>query len=314
MRNIKPSFQKTSSIVIRKFLPVLFILIYPLIIYSQNVGVSNFSEHILDKGAGKVAIGDIDNDGINDVIKISGSEDQSMVLFRFNEKGEFKMFVLLENINFRGDRISLYDVDNDGDLDLATGIGINDSNGKEISLDVVWLENPMPKNPTRKKSWKIHKAGSQKDYIKDIDVADFDRDGEADIITRANKQTAIYFQSNTSQWSKEVIIDHESHEGMDIGDLDKDGDIDIILNGFWFATPDNVRKGEYVKHIYDDKWFTTMDGSWRDNNAAIKVVDMNHDGLLDILISNSELPGFPISLYMASSVDAVKADQWSEVQ
>ena len=314
MRNIKPPFQKTSSIVVKKFLPVLIILIYPLMVFSQNKGVSDFSEQILDAGAGKVAIGDIDNDGINDVIKIAGSEDQSMVLFRFDEKGEFKKFVLLENVNFRGDRIMLYDVDNDGDLDLAAGIGINDSNGKEISLDVVWLENPMPKNPTRKKSWKIHKAGNQKDYIKDICVADFDRDGEADIITRANKQTAIYFQSSTSQWSREVLIDHESHEGMDIGDLDKDGDIDIILNGFWFATPDNVRKGDYVKHIYDDKWFTTADGSWRDNNAAIKVVDMNQDGLLDILISNSELPGFPISLYMASSSEAVKSDQWSEVQ
>lgn len=314
MRNIKPPFQKLSSSTIIKSLLVLSILIYPLTIHSQNEGVSDFSEQILDESAGKVAIGDIDNDGVNDIVKIAGLKDHSMVLFGFNANGEFKKHVLLDNINFRGDRIVLYDVDNDGDLDLAAGIGINDSNGKEISLDVVWVENPMPKNPTRKNAWKIHKAGNQQGYIKDIAVADFDRDGQADIVTRAHHQTAIYFQSNRSQWNREVVLNHESHEGMDIGDMDRDGDMDIILNGFWFATPDNVRKGEYVKHIYDDKWFTTKDGSWRDNNAAIKVVDMNQDGLLDILISNSELPGFPISLYMASSSDAVKSDQWNEIQ
>ena len=76
----------------------------------------------------------------------------------------------------------------------------------------------------------------------------------------------------------------------------------------------NVRKGEYKKHIYDAKWFTPVDGSWRDNNAAIKVTDMDNDGLLDILISHSELPGFPISLYMASSIEALKKDMWSEIQ
>ena len=301
MRNTNYPFLKIPFINIRKSFLVLYLLIYPMIIYSQNEGKSSFTEEVLDNDEGKVAIGDIDNDGINDVIKIAGMEDHSMVFFRFDEKGNFKKHVLLDKINFRGDRIVLFDVDHDGDLDLATGIGINDSNGKEISLDVVWLENPMPKNPTRKNSWKIHKAGNQKDYIKDIAVIDIDRDGEVDIITRANRQTAIYFQSNRSQWSREVVIDHESHEGMDIGDLDRDGDIDIILNGFWFETPENVREGKYVKHIYDDRWFTTTDGSWRDNNAAIKVVDMNQDGLLDILISNSELPGFPISPYMTCS-------------
>lgn len=299
---------------IGKFFLVLFILTYPLISYSQGEDESIFSEQILDKGAGKVAIGDIDNDGINDVIKIAELKDQSMVLFRFDKAGSFKKHVLLDNINFRGDRIVLHDIDHDGDLDLATGIGINDSNGKEISLDVVWLENPMPENPARKNSWKIHKAGNQKDYIKDIAVTDIDRDGKVDIITRANRQTAIYFQSNGSRWNKEVLINHESHEGMDIGDLDKDGDIDIVLNGFWFETPDDARRGAYKKHTFDEKWFTTSDGSWRDNNAAIKVVDMNRDGLPDILISNSELPGFPISLYMASSPEAVKSDCWSEIQ
>jgi len=299
---------------LRILLLFLFILTLTKWAQAQSEVEAPFASRILDQGLGKVAVGDIDNDGINDIIKIAGLKDKSMVLFRFNAKGEFVKHVLLDKINFRGDRIVLSDVDNDGDLDLANGIGINDSNGKEISLDVVWVENPMPRNPTRMNSWKIHKVGNQKDYIKDIFIRDFDRDGKPDIITRANEQTAIYFQSSPTQWINEVNLKHEPHEGMDIGDLDKDGDTDIVLNGFWYETPTNARKGEYIKHIYDARWFTPVDGSWRDNNAAIKVVDMNSDGLLDILISHSELQGFPISLYMAASLDALKKDIWNEIR
>ena len=293
---------------------LVFSLFISPILYGQK-NTTDFSAHVLDEGLGKVAIGDVDNDGINDVIRIAGLKGESMTFFKFDKNGKSKKHVLLDKINFRGDRIILYDVDQDGFLDLVVGIGNNDSSGKEVSLDVVWVENPMPKNPTRTNSWKIHRVGNQKDYIKDIDLADFDRDGKPDIVTRANEKTAIYFQSSPAQWKNEVVIEHESHEGMDIGDMDKDGDTDIVLNGFWYETPENGRSAsEYKKHVFDPKWFTPIDGSWRDNNAAIKVVDMNQDGLLDILISHSELPGFPISLYMASSVEAIRNDQWQEIQ
>src|SRR5688572_22122393 len=300
----------------KKLTSLLFIIILmgPATLSAQEKSAADFSARKLDDGLGKVTVGDIDNDGINDLIKIAGLKGESMVLFKFDKSGNFRKYVLLDKINFRGDRLALADVDKDGDLDLATGIGNNDSSGKEINLDVVWVENPMPKNPTRANAWKIHKLGNQKDYIKDIDLADFDHDGKLDIVTRANEKTAIYFQSSPTQWKNEVVIDHESHEGMDIGDMDKDGDTDIVLNGFWYETPKNPRSAvDYKKHIFDATWFTPVDKSWRDNNAAIKVVDMNKDGLLDILISHSELTGFPVSLYLANSLEGLKADEWAEI-
>ncbi|MEX1240364.1 MAG: VCBS repeat-containing protein, partial [Cyclobacteriaceae bacterium] len=296
---------------------LLFLLLldaHPLL-FGQDKPGADFTAHKLDDGLGKVIAGDIDNDGINDLIKIAGLKGESMVFFKFDKNGNYKKYVLLDKINFRGDRLALYDIDQDGDLDLLTGMGNNDSNGKEINLDVVWVENPFPKGYTRSGSWRVHKIGNQKDYIKDIDIADFDRDGKPDVVTRANEKTAIYFQTSPSKWQNDVVIEHESHEGMDIGDLDKDGDTDIVLNGFWYETPDKARvAADYKKHAFDPKWFTKVDNSWRDNNAAIKVVDMNQDGLLDILISHSELTGFPISLYMASSIEAIKSDKWTETQ
>jgi len=41
---------------------------------------------------------------------------------------------------------------------------------------------------------------------------------------------------------------------------------------------------------------------------------LNGDGLLDIIISHSELPGYPISIYMAESREDVRLDKWREVK
>jgi hypothetical protein len=116
------------------------------------------------------------------------------------------------------------------------------------------------------------------------------------------------------QWAPPKLLKHESHEGMDVADLDRDGDLDIVLNGFWFETPDDAEGGTYKKHVFDAKWFTPVDKSWRDNNAAVKIADVNGDNLPDIIISHSELPGYPISIYTASSREDVRADRWREIK
>jgi len=257
----------------------------------------------LDEDHGKVEVADIDDDGRNDVIK-QASGGESLVWYKYGQDSTFTKHVIFKNKRFRGDRVALADIDKDGDVDLATGLEENDG------YYVVWLENPLPdESPAKSDSWKIRKVGVQDGYMKDMAAADFDGDGKLDIVTRAHTKTALYFQQNPTTWHRAKVIEHESHEGMDVGDLDKDGDPDIILNGFWFETPDDAKKGGYQKHTFDKKWFTPIDKSWRDNNAAIRVADINGDNLPDILISHSELPGFPISIYAAASIDDVRADK-----
>src|SRR5687768_4086987 len=108
-------------------LQIFFILILPSLVYAQKNAVQDFSAHVLDKGLGKVVVGDIDNDGINDLIRVAGLKGESMVLFKFDRAGNYKKYPLVDKINFRGDRLALYDIDRDGDLDLMTGIGNNDA-------------------------------------------------------------------------------------------------------------------------------------------------------------------------------------------
>jgi len=313
---------------------------------------SSFALRQLDEEHGKVQVFDVDKDGYNDVMKIQ-SQGESLAWYQYGPGGAFTKHVVFKDRRFRADRLAVADLDGDGDLDVVTGLeedgprvviwlenplvvtpsGVPTQEGRGTGDGPRGIVTPpSPSDPpasprkdalagtlqtgqaTQPGAWKIHKVGPQSDYIKDIGIADFNRDGKLDIVTRTHTETAIFFQRSPTQWSAPKLLKHESHEGMDVADLDRDGDPDLVLNGFWFETPEDAEGGTYKKHVFDAKWFTPVDKSWRDNNAAIKVADVNGDNLPDIIISHSELPGYPISIYTAASIEDVRHDRWREIR
>lgn len=271
-----------------------------------------FEYRKIDTAFGNNLITDLDNDGRNDIVTI-GAKGQSVILYKSNADNRLTKHVLMYNILFSCDRIKAADIDKDGDMDLVAGI-------KELDkIYIVWLRNPI--SDKNKSKWGLVKVGCQgsaKDvstaYIKDIGVADFDGDEKPDVVTRAHIMTRIFFQTTPTQWSHKTEIQHDGHEGMDIGDLDADGDPDILLNGFWFETPSNPRKESFTRHDIDEKWFRQTEGTWRDNNASVKLMDITGDGILDLLISHSEKAGYPVSLYTVSSLGDLKIGNWEETK
>jgi hypothetical protein len=272
----------------------------------------------LDEGHGKNLVADIDNDGVNDIITI-GYGEESLVLNKSNKQGGFEKHVLLKNAKFKGDRVEVADIDSDGDLDFVAGSGEENSD-----LYLNWIRNPLPSgNPLDAAAWEVvlisHHGQKTREleptsYVKDIVTVDFNNDGKLDIGTRANVMTRVFLQISPDEWAEPVKLPHDDHEGMDAGDMDKDGDPDLVLNGFWFETPDDPANDEFIRHDIDKKWFTQTEDTWRDDNASVKVADMNGDGLLDLLISQSEKPGFPISIYSVASVEQVKTGPWTETK
>jgi hypothetical protein len=103
-------------------------------------------------------------------------------------------------------------------------------------------------------------------------------------------------------------MNHNEREGLDVGDLDGDGDADIVLNGYWFETPDDPRHGSYLLHAIDSKWYT-QDIGGEGNSCKVAVADIDGNGKNDVVFTQSECVGYPVSWY---STDDPRNGPWAE--
>lgn len=264
-----------------------------------------FEHVVIDHHAiGHRDVGDIDGDGYNDIVVRT---DSQLLWYKYPD---WTKHVIIEKTEFRGDDMEIGDVDGDGDIDIIATIS---DAGR-----VYWYSNPRPAGNPAKDTWQKKYIGASEEskvdvkeatyyvapgdetrYVKDIEVADFDRDGKLDVVTRTHGDVYIWLQQNPSSW-KMVHLGTRYHEGMDVADLDRDGDADIVLNGYWLETPDEPVNDSWVVHNIDSKWWNQGPSkSWQDDNCKVCVGDMNRDGCLDILLSHSEKAGYPVSWYEA---------------
>jgi hypothetical protein len=130
------------------------------------------------------------------------------------------------------DRVDLADVNGDGRLDAVIAL--------ENGTDVWWFE--APENPTGE--WGRHKMGVVAGQGFSMDTADFDGDGDPDVVIgehRGKKENRVVLFENVNDgamWKQRVInkglkntVDH--HDGTQAVDLDGDGDLDIISIGWY---------------------------------------------------------------------------------
>lgn len=284
------------------------LLLYPVLSLTHTSPVL-FRRFILDpKGIGHREVGDIDGDGLNDIIALNERKEGDLIVwYRYPH---WKKFVIAEIGKFKDYRkyrscdMELGDLDGDGDLDIVGRIGRND----DLHGVNVWFENPRPQGDPWEGPWKRHDIG-ESPYVKDIEVADFDRDGKLDVVLRTHDDLYFWFQRDGGAWHKVTVRIHRK-EGMEVGDLDRDGDLDVVLGGYWVETPSDPIKDRWVIHNIDEKWWNQRTGDWRDNCCKVAIADVNGDGRLDVILSHSEKPGYPVSWYEAP-LDP-KRGEWRE--
>ena len=289
----------------QRFALTLTTLLAALTLSATAFGQPTFEQEILSTQviSYQRQVGDLDGDGLGDVV---GIDDTTLHWYAAPGFTLGTLLTLSGSVHgyplFRADDLQLVDVDGDGDLDAVTRIG----DSGNVNGEVVWLENPRPASDVHG-TWTLHAVGDA-EYVKDIVIADFDGDGKPDVAAREHTVSHVWLQDGADAWTARTLS-HHSNEGAAVGDLDADGDPDLVLNGFWLATPSDPRTGTFTEHEIDDRWYSGQTGTWQINSSKVQVADVDGDGRLDVLLSHSELPGYPVSWY--SSTDPA-GGAWTE--
>ncbi|MEM6765625.1 MAG: VCBS repeat-containing protein [Bacteroidota bacterium] len=252
------------------------------------------------------ALGDINGDAMADIAIQEGGPGGPLVWFAHTKDALWeKHIIAAENpsgIHFASGDTDMEDIDGDGDMDVLgfehIGEFQHNYTGDTLSSVLHWFEN-MDKG----KRWKEHTIGTFPDYVKDVEIRDFNRDGKQDIVAisfRNDQRITVFRQNSASDWTRVFDRSIEGlHEGMDCGDIDGDGDIDIATNGYWIENPGGDLTGSWTLHVFDPLWFSQQEAHWRRNATKVVCVDINKDGKAEIFVSHSEKDGYPVCWYEA---------------
>jgi hypothetical protein len=243
-----------------------------------------------------LAWGDIDSDGDTDLILTKGGplpNTQFSKIYINNGTTLNENQTWQQNLTaVRYGSLSLGDIDNDGDLDLAssgcngdaryvrscdsgnisTKIYIN--NGTTFTESSIWQDNLTA----------VYQPGS-------LTFADIDNDGDLDLgltgSTGSSRISKIYINNGTSlvessQW--QTNLEGMRQSSLAFGDYDNDGDLDLILSG-----RDNSNNKLTKAYVNNGTSFVES-SQWQGDllnvdDSSLAFADFDNDGDLDLSLT-----------------------------
>ena len=229
---------------------------------------------------------DYDNDGDHDLLLTGKSASGAKAyIYVNNGDGTFTQttpgFV---NLDYSASRF--LDYDNDNRMDVITS-GYDGSFSEQTyvykqNADGTWT------NVTTNFTAVLHQI---KDG--DIDVLDFDNDGDSDLLISGSAGTKLY-QNTAGDYTLHTTFASLSYATVDFGDYDNDGDMDIIVAG---DTP------QTILYTNSANVFTASSETFHGiKYGDIEFGDYDNDGDLDIALIGYDNSVKNIKLYTNGSV------------
>ncbi len=232
-----------------------------------------------------MTIGDIDNDGNNDIV--IGGNRTGIYVWNFGENGIFEKEVRLENDNFYVQATNLVDINNDGWLDLfvcndegISHIYANDGAGNlHFTEEWIDLKTAVPSD----------NSGNYGSLWTDIDM-----DGDLDLYISKCKAgvedpadprriNQLFINDGNNQYTEKgaewgLAIGDQSWIS-DFGDVDNDGDMDCLILNHDVTSKLMINQGDTF-YNYTDSMGVQIEGPL----FQCFFEDIDNDGRLDILI------------------------------
>jgi hypothetical protein len=265
-----------------------------------------------------IAVGDVNGDGLDDMVLSSSSRFQGPTLFCQLPNGKFsKKILALKNSELLKEEdmgLLLFDADTDGDNDLYIVRGSNQHDaGSNLYQDII-CENDGKGN------FKIVEGGlpTMTSSGQNVKAADIDNDGDLDLFVGARVETKSYpkvgesfllkndsekgkikFTNVTNIWNKELARIGLVSDAL-WTDFDNDNKMDLIIAGEWMALTFLKNTGNALVKINPGDEVSNALGWWNSLSAA----DLDNDGDMDYVAGNFGLnqyfkcsSGEPLRIY-----------------